>query len=115
VAINKGTSYRDYLNPHGHPEYPSVALANCLVARLGLENKLTSVHLDGNFPITFFLGASGPGRCMLIALITISLGGHMVLENPGSSLIWMHDKFQWFLGALESVGLKEAQSMLGTF
>ena len=32
----------------------------------------------------------------------------MVLENPGSSLIWMHDKFQWFLGALESVGLKEA-------
>ena len=34
VHLNSGTSHRDYLNPHGHPLYPSVQLANKLVARL---------------------------------------------------------------------------------
>lgn len=37
VAINRGTSCRDYLNPHGHPTHFSVALANLLVSRLGYK------------------------------------------------------------------------------
>ena len=43
---------------------------------------------------------------MLVILITVSLGGHIVLENPGSSLIWLHDRFQWMLESLGSIGLK---------
>lgn len=43
---------------------------------------------------------------MLVLLITVALGGHFVIENPGSSLIWLHDRFQWMLGALEAIGNK---------
>jgi hypothetical protein len=39
-------------------------------------------------------------------MVTVSLGGHMVLENPGSSLIWLHDRFQWMLETFASLGIK---------
>lgn len=44
-------------------------------------------------------------RCMLVLLITICLGGHIVIENPGSSLIWLHDRFQWMLVQLNAIGM----------
>ena len=47
-----------------------------------------------------------PERCILVIMVTVSLGGHMVLENPGSSLIWLHDRFQWMLETLASLGIK---------
>ena len=109
VHLNSGTSHRDYLNPHGHPLYPSVQLANRLVARLGFGVLAFGIFLwdtVDNYPqhSRCFLCGLHPERCILVILITVSLGGHIVLENPGSSLIWLHDRFQWMLESLGSLG-----------
>ena len=42
---------------------------------------------------------------MLLILVCVAMGGVPVIENPGSSLIWLHDRFQWLLGVLQAAGL----------
>lgn len=37
------------------------------------------------------------------------MGGTPVIENPGSSMIWLHDRFQWLLGILENAGIRDPQ------
>ena len=46
-------------------------------------------------------------RSILLILLCICMGGTPVIENPGSSMIWMHDRFQWLLGVLENVGMRD--------
>ena len=38
---------------------------------------------------------------MLLILVIIAMGGTPFIENPGTSLIWLHDRFQWLLDMLE--------------
>ncbi|CAL1152631.1 unnamed protein product [Cladocopium goreaui] len=76
IHLNSGTSKRDYATPMGC-DVPSVVLANLLTSR----------------------------SCFLI-LFVICMEGVPVVENPGSSLIWLHDRFQWLLTLLERAGLK---------
>lgn len=49
--------------------------------------------------------------CFLI-LFVICMEGVPVVENPGSSLIWLHDRFQWLLTLLERAGLKDIYSKI---
>lgn len=76
IHMNSGASKRDYFTPMGCRAFQSVEMANLLVA-----------------------------RSMLLILLCICMGGTPVVENPGSSLIWLHDRFQWLLGCLEKIGL----------
>ena len=39
------------------------------------------------------------------------MGGTPVIENPGSSLIWMHERFQWLLGVLQNMGIRATQRL----
>lgn len=40
------------------------------------------------------------------------MGGTPVIENPGSSMIWLHTRFQWLLEALEVANMKDPRSVL---
>jgi len=44
---------------------------------------------------------------MLLILLCVCMGGTPVIENPGSSMIWMHERFQWLLGVLQEHGITE--------
>ena len=35
----------------------------------------------------------------------VCMSGVVLLENPGSSIIYLHDRFQWFLQQLEQAGM----------
>lgn len=48
-----------------------------------------------------------PFRSILLVLLCICMGGTPVLENPGSSLIWLHSRFQWLLSILEAAKVRE--------
>ena len=37
--------------------------------------------------------------------MVVASSGVFILENPGSSLIFQHDRLQWLLQQLEQVGL----------
>ena len=45
-------------------------------------------------------------RAILLIGLTICASGCFVLENPGTSLIYLHDRFQWLLQQLENMGMK---------
>ena len=48
----------------------------------------------------------------MIILLIIAMGGTPVIENPGSSMIWLHTRFQWLLQALELGNMKDSRSVL---
>ena len=41
-------------------------------------------------------------RCILLIMMTVCAGGVIVVENPGTSLIYLHDRWQWMLQRLGS-------------
>lgn len=51
-------------------------------------------------------------RSILLILLVVAMNGTPIIENPGSSLIWLHDRFQWLLEILENAGLREPQLKL---
>lgn len=99
--MNTGTSQRDALTPMGCAAFHSVNLANLLTSRLGCQMMVEN-------PIVFagLHSSSSSLRSILLILLCICMGGVPVIENPGTSLIWMHDRFQWLLEVLERCGMK---------
>lgn len=45
VAVNSGTSQRDFLTPMGHPEFPSVQCGNQMVSRWGASNPHIYIYI----------------------------------------------------------------------
>ena len=41
-----------------------------------------------------------PNRCILLMMLAVCAGGVTVIENPGTSLIYLHDRWQWMLQRL---------------
>ena len=124
VHVNSGTSKRDYLTPMGCGSFPSVQTANLLVARLGCskqdKNKDRNVeeirclfHREGSSYSSRIAShaMSLSHRSILLILLCICMGGKPVIENPGSSLIWMHERFQWLLGVLQNMGIRATQRL----
>ena len=102
--MNSGTSRRDYLTPMGCEAFGSVITANLLVARSGSQNvsrmwsKCHTILRPQHFASL---------RSILLIAVCICMDGTPVVENPGSSMIWLHDRFQWLLAKLETLGMKE--------
>ena len=110
VHMNCGTSHRDYLNPMGFEEFPSVRQANLLVSRPGQFPLAAPNVIEGQKVerISQNLGVRliwPSPRSILLMLLCICMGGTPVVENPGSSLIWLHNRFQWLLEVLERAGM----------
>ena len=91
---------RNALTPMGCESYASVRTANLLVARLDVRSSMCC--------------CSVLARSMLLILVSICMGGTVVIENPGSSLIWMHDRFQWLVDILEAQGIKAPRLSIGS-
>ena len=100
ITINAGTSARDILCPMGREWYPSVAAANLMVSRW--QGFTTGVTLC--FPVF----RSEHSRTILILFFIQMAGGCWLVEQPISSVIALHDRFQWFLRASKKAGLSAA-------
>ena len=42
---------------------------------------------------------------ILLVMTSIAAGGCPIIENPGSSLLALHDRFQWMIDKLRSIGV----------
>ncbi|CAE7214405.1 unnamed protein product, partial [Symbiodinium sp. CCMP2456] len=83
VPVNKGTSKRCYLCPHGDESVVSVRKANKMMA-----------------------------RSTILMYLVIAAGGHYVLENPQGSLIALHDRYVQFLKRLLAKGVTTYKASL---
>ena len=93
--------------------YGSVNRANLLVSRPFPNSVLTvsrfnslKILLNGTKKTVDFwkhepASSKKTLRSILLILVTIAMGGRPFIENPGTSLIWLHDRFQWLLDMLE--------------
>lgn len=66
VSMAKGATHRSHCLPHGYTEHRAVAEGNVMAARVAL-----------------------------LALLVTALGGNWVIEQPRSSLLFQHERFQW--------------------
>ena len=96
VSINAGTALRSMLHPMGNPLAASVRGGNLMVSRLATY-KTSSSASHG-----LFFEKPEPWRCTLLWVLTICCGGSILIENPRTSLIFMHERFQWMLSCLEA-------------
>ncbi|CAE7227590.1 unnamed protein product [Symbiodinium sp. CCMP2456] len=76
VPINRGTSKRSFLCPHGDESVVGVRRGNKLMA-----------------------------RSTILMYLVIAAGGHYVLENPQGSLIALHNRYVQFLRTLLACGV----------
>lgn len=76
TVVNAGTSCRDLLTPMGQQDYPSVASGNRMVS-----------------------------RAVLLWLLLICMGAVPILEQPSSSIMNYHDRFQWLFQLLRKYGI----------
>lgn len=116
IHMNSGTSKRDYLTPMGCESFQGVQKANLMVSRLDdcwslllLKIWRLPVGVVNKFIYDISSWVFFPLRSILLMLLCVAMGGTVVIENPGSSMIWLHLRFQWLLGILERAGLKVAQ------
>ena len=74
----------------------------------------TSLSLSSLFSLSLSLSLSRTSlsnlfsrtaRCALLLTMVIASSGVFIIENPGSSLIFHHDRLQWLLQQLEQVDL----------
>ena len=112
IHMNSGTSNRDYLTPMGCEAFQSVQSANLMVSRLGCKELVGAFSWPHSIASSLSESAHPKlerRRSMLLILLCICMGGTPCIENPGSSMVWMHDRFQWLLGVLELCKIKEPQ------
>ena len=101
VAINAGTSGRDYLTPMGRTQYPSVAKSNQMVSRRFAQIIIRAPFLQY---LRWLLDGQCDLRCSLLLLLVQMANMVWVVENPGSSVLFLHDRLRWLcntLGALK--------------
>ena len=119
VHMNAGTSRRDFLTPMGCQAFNSVLVANLLVSRWGpippgkshrcsKNSILKSSALPSvmRYCTLSDLSPTVARRSVLLILLCVAMGGTPVVENPGSSLLWLHERFQWLLETLERFNIR---------
>lgn len=101
VAISRGSTYRHYFMPLGDTTAKSVELGNLLAARRvwavssgyhPFFKKLKSIVVDW-----WVFGLKMQRRTFLAIVLIIARGGVFALEQPGSSLVFRHPRFQYLL------------------
>ena len=101
VAISRGSTYRHYFMPLGDTTAKSVELGNLLAARRvwavssgyhPFFKKLKFIVVDW-----WVFGLKMQRRTFLAIVLIIARGGVFALEQPGSSLVFRHPRFQYLL------------------
>ena len=97
VVASRGTTLRSFLTPMGDENIPSVALGNLLTSRPGggcferARFKLFGLRTGQIFNRAIFEFLC---RMVLLAMMIDAKGGIWTLEQPSSSIIWRHHRFQ---------------------
>ena len=93
-----------------------------VVLRVGAYSRDQRQDLSGNLDLNPIgkarsYSAAHPqhlcGRCILLLMTAIAAGGCPVVENPGSSLIYLHDRFQWMIDRLRAIGISVSSAAAG--
>lgn len=106
VVVSRGTTLRTFLAPMGRTDLQSVSDANTLVSRPGLNTHTCmfareKIYLHG-YIMKSCTSTRFPHRFVLLALMIHGLGGTWTLEQPSTSLIFRHHRFQWMVKRLRA-------------
>ena len=109
VSMSRGSTLRTMFNPEGCPISIAVYKANKGICRQGVykSNGWTTViacYTYGSrteFPLST---NCGPERSVLLVFLTIAVGGVPILENPNSTLLNCHPRFQHLVALLKEKG-----------
>ena len=113
VAVSRGSTHRHYFLPLGDQNAPSVQLGNILMSRTApVHNR--SVYLGSAVEITNqTLGMLA--RIALAILLIVARGGTFVIEQPKSSLLYRHPRFNQLLRLMTAALPRIACFQYGTF
>ena len=106
VVASRGSTLRSFLAPMGLSTSAAVQIGNAMVSRLGpYKNFLFRMETHTYIYIyILYLGAynmfSVMLRFILLALLIYAVHGTWTLEQPHSSLMFRHKRFQWLLKRL---------------
>ena len=125
VLINRGTSKRSHLLPMGNTAMPSVACANMFTSRpptakytvillyrsrfhvLKDSRWLSRLEICGAYNVISY-----PCRSILLLILAHILNAVWLVEQPGSSLVYLHERFQFMLRTCASIGARVALAAL---
>lgn len=94
VVASRGTTLRSFLTPMGNENIPSVALGNLLTSRPGGCFERARFNFFGLRTCANFQSFKIFFRMVLLIMMIDAMGGIWTLEQPSSSIIWRHHRFQ---------------------
>ena len=106
VVASRGSTLRTYLAPMGSSTSASASLGNMMVSRPGsylyiyIYIVATLKAASKCFYMIYFYCSNVSCRFVLLALLIYAKGGTWTLEQPISSLMFRHRRFQWLLKRL---------------
>ena len=124
VSISRGSTHRSVFLPEGCPISMAVYKANKGVSRQELFHDLFSDFWDRKGKLGTAINTSKllmlknrtvhfyPDRSMLIVLLTIAAGGVPLIENPISTLLNQHHRFQHVVRLLKSKGISQLAALV---
>ena len=103
VVCSRGSTGRCLLNPHGCDDIECVFAANLMVCR----QLYPTLHMQFKSNLaescSFGCGTTMPCcRCCLLCLATVAFGGTWVIEQPGSSILFHHERCQQLCGMMKA-------------
>ena len=106
VSISRGSTFRSEFLPEGTPVSIAVYKANKGLCRPGCQKNIYNIQSLKVTPMVWgHVVVINPDRCVLILILIIACGGVPLIENPGSTLLNAHRRFQHLVTLLRSCGI----------